>query len=314
MIIIAGLTVGLSVYSWNAARVVGNQLPMPFGVGASVVLTGSMEPTLKANDLVFVAEQEDYKVDDIVVYQSSNQLIIHRIISIADDKVITKGDANNTSDDPITKDQIKGRYVFRIPLIGFVFKILKTVPGTICVLALVVFLMYRSRRKERDRSNQELEKLVAEIRALQEQNGSSVEPDASAESDMPAETDASAALDVSAESNASAESDMSAETDVSVESDVSAEPDSVESDVSAQAEESTASEEGAGESETMIADESSENREEAAAAFDDTPDSETAADAQSDTDASDEAVVSKDTSADDSGLSEINDILKGLDI
>ena len=302
MIIIAGLTVGLSVYSWNAARVVGNQLPMPFGVGASVVLTGSMEPTLKVNDLVFVAEQEDYKVDDIVVYQSSNQLIIHRIISITDDKVITKGDANNTSDDPITKDQIKGRYVFRIPLIGFVFKILKTVPGTICVLALVVFLMYRSRRKERDRSNQELEKLVAEIRALQEQNGSSVESDASAESDMPVE------------SNASAESDMSAETDVSVESDVSAEPDSVESDVSAQAEESTASEEGAGDSETMIADESSENREEAAAAVDDTPDSETAADAHSDTDASDEAVVSKDTSADDSGLSEINDILKGLDI
>ena len=314
MIIIAGLTVGLSVYSWNAARVVGNQLPMPFGVGASVVLTGSMEPTLKANDLVFVAEQDDYKVDDIVVYQSSNQLIIHRIISIADDKVITKGDANNTSDDPITKDQIKGRYVFRIPLIGFVFKILKTVPGTICVLALVVFLMYRSRRKERDRSNQELEKLVAEIRALQEQNGSSVESDAYAESDMPVESNASADSDKPAESNVSAESDMSAETDVSVESDVSAEPDSVESDVSAQAEESTASEEGAGDSETMIADESSENREEAAAAFDDTPDSESAADAHSDTDASDEAVVSKDTSADDSGLSEINDILKGLDI
>lgn len=169
LILIAGLTVGLGVYSWNANRVVGNQLPMPFGVGASVVLSGSMEPTLKVNDLVFITESDTYEVGDIVVYQSENQLIIHRIKSISDDKIITQGDANNIADSPIYPNQIKGKFVFRIPIIGFVFKMLKTVPGTLCVLVLVVFLMYRSRRKERKKGDEDLEKIVAEIRALQAQ-------------------------------------------------------------------------------------------------------------------------------------------------
>ena len=45
MIVVISLVIGLSIYSWNARRVVGNSLPMPFGIGSSVVLSGSMEPT-----------------------------------------------------------------------------------------------------------------------------------------------------------------------------------------------------------------------------------------------------------------------------
>ena len=171
LILVAGLTVGLSVFSWNAGKLLGNQLPMPFGVGASVILTGSMEPTLKVNDLVIVTEQDSYEVGDIVVYQSMNDLIIHRIVSIDDTEVVTKGDANNISDDPIEQDQIKGKFVFRIPIIGFLIRMIKTVPGTMIVLALAVFLMYRSRRKERAESDKELEAIVKEIKALQAQQG-----------------------------------------------------------------------------------------------------------------------------------------------
>jgi signal peptidase len=176
LIVIAGLTVGIGVFSWNAAGLVGNQLPMPFGIGASVVLSPSMEPNLLVNDFVIVAEQESYQVDDIVVYQDGNILVIHRLIQNNGDKVVTKGDANNVADDPIDVSQIKGKMVFRIPFVGLIFKYLKTVPGTLLVLALSIFLLYRSRQKERAKDSEELDDIVKEIqmlRALQNKNNAS---------------------------------------------------------------------------------------------------------------------------------------------
>ncbi|MBQ3330399.1 MAG: signal peptidase I [Ruminococcus sp.] len=175
LIIIAGLTVGLGVFSWNASRVVGNQLPMPFGFGVSVVMSPSMEPVLKTNDLIFVSEDENYEVGDIVVYQDGNMLVIHRIINIDGENVITKGDANNIADDPIKLNDIKAKFSFRIPFIGVIFKYLKTVPGTLLVLVLAIFLLYRSRQKEREKDRDDLESIVEEIkrlRAQQENNGS----------------------------------------------------------------------------------------------------------------------------------------------
>ena len=200
LVTIAGLTVGLSVYSWNARQVFGNQLPMPFGFGASVVLSGSMEPTLKVNDLVFIFEQDDYQVDDIVVYQNDSELIIHRIIRVQGDQVVTQGDANNVSDDPINRDQIKGKYAFKIPFVGLVFKILKSLPGTLCILALVVFLLYRSRRKERKVGEEELDKIVAEIKALQAQQTADNNASVSTESTAAAREPSGAADETAVES------------------------------------------------------------------------------------------------------------------
>ena len=49
-----GLLMGLQIYFVNAGRVMGDPLPMPFGYGAAVVLSGSMEPTYSAGDLLIV--------------------------------------------------------------------------------------------------------------------------------------------------------------------------------------------------------------------------------------------------------------------
>lgn len=168
LIIIAGLTVGVGVFSWNAAGLVGNQLPMPFGFGISVVMSPSMEPVLHTNDLIFVTEQDSYELDDIVVYQEGKMLVIHRIVSIDGDTVITKGDANNVSDDPISIEDVKAKLSFRIPYIGLIVKYLKTVPGTLLVLALAIFLLYRSRQKERESDREELDDIAEEIKRLRE--------------------------------------------------------------------------------------------------------------------------------------------------
>lgn len=165
--------VGINVYMWNALRVAGNAVPMPFGVGAAVVLSGSMEPEISVGDLLIVAEHNSYEIGDVVVYQDGRMAVTHRIVAISEDEVITKGDANNTEDDPITVEQIKGEVVLAIPLAGYAVNAIKTPIGTLGILALAIFLLERSFRTEKQRDEEQLDAIKAEIEKLkQEQNSS----------------------------------------------------------------------------------------------------------------------------------------------
>ena len=182
LIIVISVTIGLTVYTWNARRMFHNELPMPFGVGAAVVLTGSMEPTLSVNDLVVVTKTDNIEVGDIVVFQQGNDLIIHRVIEInvEENRIVTKGDANNVDDGNIPMSAIKGRLSFSVPFVGLVVKGLKSVPGIIIVLGLSAFLMFRSWRNERKESEKDLDDLRAEIAKLKGE-GDTSSPDAIAE-------------------------------------------------------------------------------------------------------------------------------------
>lgn len=181
-LVIVALIVGINVYTFNASRVVGDAVPMPFGVGATVVLSGSMEPELSTGDLLFIAKRDSYGVDDVVVFQSNRIAVVHRIIEIYEEKVddgegevtktfaITQGDANNTPDDPITMDQVKGIVVFRIPLVGYLVNIIKTPLGTIVILAAAVLLLERSFHKEKSKDDDKLEEIRREIEKLKQQS------------------------------------------------------------------------------------------------------------------------------------------------
>jgi len=168
LIVIIGVTVGMAVYTWNAKRVFHNEMPMPFGIGSSVVLSPSMEPTLHVNDLVFIKKSTTFEVKDIVVYQAGSTLVIHRIIEKNDENltVITKGDNNDADDGEIPLESIKGKMFFRIPYAGVVFKALKSLPGTIIILALAAFLMIMSWRNEKKESESEIDRLRLEIAKL----------------------------------------------------------------------------------------------------------------------------------------------------
>ena len=98
LLVICGLLLGINIYLVNANNLLGNKMPMPFGYGAAVVLSGSMEPTFSKDDLILVKKTDNIAIGDIVVYQSNNSLVVHRVVSIDDDVVITKGDANNIED------------------------------------------------------------------------------------------------------------------------------------------------------------------------------------------------------------------------
>lgn len=169
LIFIGSLILGVNLYIWNGKNLAGNALPMPFGYGMAVVLSGSMEPVLSIDDLVVIHRQKNYEVGDIIVYQSGRELIIHRIIKIEEDGLITKGDANNMSDPPIDWTSVKGKMIAHIPGVGLLIRGLKTPAGVILVLAAAFILLELSYRREWDEDKIQQEQLREEIEQLKEE-------------------------------------------------------------------------------------------------------------------------------------------------
>lgn len=160
---------GINVYMANANGLMKNRMPMPFGYGAAVVLSGSMEPEFSKNDLIVVKESQDYSINDIVVYQDSDSLVVHRIVSMEGDSVVTKGDANNVADDPIHVSNIKGEVIFCIPAVGALISFLKTPVGIILTVALAIALVEIPRRMEMKKDDEERQKLIDEINELKKE-------------------------------------------------------------------------------------------------------------------------------------------------
>jgi signal peptidase len=169
LVFLISILIGSSIYSWNAQTIVRNHLPMPFGYGTAVILSGSMEPTISKDDVILVQAQSDYALHDIVVYQSGDTLIVHRIVRMEDDKVWTKGDANTDEDAAIEKSAIKGKVIGILPEIGRIIKIIKTPFSMLFLLCLSFLSLWNSYRKQEKKGREEVEKLQEEIAAYKEQ-------------------------------------------------------------------------------------------------------------------------------------------------
>ena len=171
VLILCGATVGINVYLANASSLIGNKLPMPFGYGAAVVLSGSMEPELSKGDLIIVKPTDALTVGKVVVFQDGRSLVVHRIIEENGDEITTQGDANNTADAPIKKAYVKGEVILAIPYVGTAVELIKTPIGTILILALAFLLMEAPRFKKRQKQTDEIDKIKEEIRRLKQEKG-----------------------------------------------------------------------------------------------------------------------------------------------
>ena len=98
-------------------------IPAFWGYKPLVVISGSMEPTLKVGGILYYYEQDLEKFDrgDILVYKSKNHIISHRLIEQKDNGFITKGDNNNVVDSKIVSNkQVLGKGTnWSIPYIGY---------------------------------------------------------------------------------------------------------------------------------------------------------------------------------------------------
>lgn len=166
---ILAAAIGVNVFVLNANHLAGDAVPMPFGYGMSVVLSGSMEPTLSVGDLLVVRAQRSYEVGDMVVYQSGRTPVVHRIVSAEDDTFTTRGDANNTNDAPIPATAVKGRVILTIPKVGSLLWTLKSPAAMIAMLAVAILLVEGSFYSQKAEKEKEKEKIKDEIRALMEE-------------------------------------------------------------------------------------------------------------------------------------------------
>lgn len=109
-----------------------------------------MEPSLKINDFVIMRKTKSIKVNDIISYKESgsDSEVLHRVIRINNNEIVTKGDANNKEDNPISINQVTGVYVGKIKYLGSII-IFITKPivfsTIITLLAVIIFIPVKKR-------------------------------------------------------------------------------------------------------------------------------------------------------------------------
>lgn len=182
--VIASIILGINVYMLNAKRLAGNQLPMPFGYGAAIVMSGSMSPALEVGDLVIVKEvseegtvrQEDLSSGDVIVYEDGDSYVLHRIIEKNEpDKIfITKGDYNNSVDAPVSFRQVKGVLFQSIPGAGDVLLMMRNPLFIVFLIVLVVLwteLSIAADKKKAKAAADALRKEIEELKSKNEKTG-----------------------------------------------------------------------------------------------------------------------------------------------
>jgi len=128
--------------------------PTILGHRMFIVLSGSMEPTIKTGSVVFVkpVESGSLAAGDVITFRGfgdPNNLVTHRIVSIegeaAGTAYITKGDANEVEDpSPVAANRVVGKVNFTIPYLGYFLYISQTEKGGKILLALIgaILLIY----------------------------------------------------------------------------------------------------------------------------------------------------------------------------
>ena len=73
----------------------------------------SMYPLIKQReDILRIVKTKDVKKGDIVLYKSNiDHYVLHRILKINKEQIITAGDYNYFKDQPITIDQVLGKLI-----------------------------------------------------------------------------------------------------------------------------------------------------------------------------------------------------------
>ena len=133
------LLVSLCLYTFVMIDILHKDYVNVGGYTYFVVKTGSMSGTLEVNDVIIVKVGKNPKVNDIVTYMDEEgKIVTHRLIRKVGNKYITKGDVNNTEDEPFTDDKLIG-VVKSVISPSFVLKLIATFLILFIFLALINF-------------------------------------------------------------------------------------------------------------------------------------------------------------------------------
>ncbi len=127
-----------NLYNFVNLKILKKDLTTINGYALLQVATGSMEPTINAGDIIVIDTiVYDYKKGDIVTFYDVNgSFVTHRIVDINPKQMITKGDSNNTEDEPIPTKNLVGRYMFKLNGLGTIVSSLKNP-----VVSILIFIV-----------------------------------------------------------------------------------------------------------------------------------------------------------------------------
>lgn len=161
LLILVLVAVGFAAYAIDLLHnIKSGETKSPL-LGAYVIVTPSMVPTINVEDAIIVLrkEPEEFKVKDIITFTSSDPrysglTITHRIVGIekmSDGQLYfrTKGDNNNVEDATLVPaTNVYGKVILRIPLIGYLQYVLMQTYGWIILvvipcLGIVIYDIYK---------------------------------------------------------------------------------------------------------------------------------------------------------------------------
>ena len=144
--------------------------PDIFGYKTFTIISNSMEPTIKKNDIIIVksVDRNQIQMNDIITYKVDGEIVTHRIIDYRklNDEIIytTKGDNNEVTDiHEVIYSNIEGKYINKIPKVGKLFLLLKNkyVFSLIFILLIICYLIQKKmiqKKIERKEKRREYER------------------------------------------------------------------------------------------------------------------------------------------------------------
>lgn len=153
IVIIAVLTI-VAIYYVFQTKILHKDYANLFGFTMFEIATGSMSSTIEIGDVIITKITQDVNEGDIIVYKEGDYFITHRLIEEQGKKLIAKGDANNSEDKPIEKEQVLGKVIKIIPKVGVLRDVILTPEIIGLIIAIIVligvFINYPVKTEEED--------------------------------------------------------------------------------------------------------------------------------------------------------------------
>ena len=149
--IIVILSIMLIIYSYIQLNILKQEYNTFFGFSIFNISSGSMKETIQIDDIIIIKEENRLHKGDIITFFQDDQIITHRIIEILDDgNFITKGDANNSKDSKVYKQNVIGKVVKIIPRGGVWIKVFSDskVITCICITLIFIGITIKNNKKE----------------------------------------------------------------------------------------------------------------------------------------------------------------------
>ncbi len=115
--------------------------------GFYYVKSGSMRPSIQPGDIVITGPVGGWftgnlKEGKVITFKDFNAIVTHRIVSIQNGLLRTKGDANEDADNRLVSiGSVQGIYLFKIPLIGYVNGFVSNRAGWFIVIIIPTILL-----------------------------------------------------------------------------------------------------------------------------------------------------------------------------